>query len=699
MASESRGPRLSVLGIVCLALFVALIGRVWYLQVMASPQAAQVTAANQVRTVQLPPMRGRILDRTGRILADNKRTLVVTVDRKTIQRKSNRVPLFQRLAGALGVTSQSLEDRLKDQRYDPLLPLPLADGIGEDTAIYLKERAEDYPGVEVQESWQRVYRYSPVGSHIVGYIGRIPDKESKAYRAEGYQLSDTVGRAGIEMSFEEDLRGTPGYVKYEINARGQVVEELERVDPTPGRDVQLSIDLKVQQYAEQVLDAGMKEARKRTPKEKPRVFFKAPSGSLVVEDPSSGQILAMASNPPFDNRFFVGGISNAKYAQLFGDDSGNPQVNRALQGGYQIGSTMKMITSVAALNSHILPYANLSIEDVGKYVIPGCAPDEPSGCEKRNAGGALYGKINLPQALTVSSDVYFYSLGNDMWTKSAKGQYILQDEARRFGFGVKSGIDLPFENAGILPTAEVKAKLAASGVISKREGRAFYTGDNIQLAIGQGLLSVTPLQLVNAYSTFANGGAHLRPLIALNVLAPGTPDAATPGAVDLAEGSVVRAIDPQQTDAVSLTPAVRGPILQGLVGVVRNYVNGHKGTAVEPFRTYNYDTFPIAGKTGTAQDFTKLDENDTSLFVGFGPIKANTPVQYTVGAVLEKAGYGSWSAAPVVRCMFEALSGQRAMADPIESEPLDKEAATSAATLPALTDTSCLVNPPSDIND
>ena len=186
--------------------------------------------------------------------------------------------------------------------------------------------------------------------------------------------------------------------------------------------MQLSIDLKVQQYAEQVLDAGLQggpqahaEGRSR------RIFFKAPAGSLVVEDPNNGQILAMASNPPFDNRFFVGGISNQKYAQLFGDSSGNPLVNRAVQGSYQIGSTMKMITSVAALNSHILPYANYTIDDNGKYVIPGCVPDEPSGCEKHNAGGALYGKINLPEALTVSSDVYFYGLGNDMWTKSAEG--------------------------------------------------------------------------------------------------------------------------------------------------------------------------------------------------------------------------------------------------------------------------------------
>ena len=180
-------------------------------------------------------------------------------------------------------------------------------------------------------------------------MGASRTRRPRQYKAEGYQLTDRVGRAGIELSFEDDLRGKPGYMKYEINARGQVVEELEQVDPIPGHDVQLSIDLKVQQYAEQILEAGLKEARKRTPKEKPGTFFKAPAGSLVVEDPNTGQILAMASNPPFDNRFFVGGISNQKYTQLFGDNSGNPLVNRAVQGSYQIGSTMKMITSVAAL--------------------------------------------------------------------------------------------------------------------------------------------------------------------------------------------------------------------------------------------------------------------------------------------------------------------------------------------------------------
>lgn len=700
MPAEPRGLRLSVLGIVVISLFVALLGRAWYLQVMAAPQAEQVTAANQVRTIQIPPMRGRITDRAGRILADNKPTLVVTVDRKAIAKKSVRDPLFTRLAGVLGTTPEALEKRRNDGRFDPLLPVPLgegvAEGVDESVAVYLRERMEDYVGVSVQEGWQRVYRYSPIASHIVGYVGRIPGEEASDFRAKGYQLSDTVGRNGIELSFEDDLRGTPGFVKYEIDARGRVVQELEKVEPIPGRDVQLAIDLKVQQYAEQVLDAGLKEARTRTPKEKPGVTFKAPAGALVVQDPRNGQILAMASNPPFDNRFFVGGISQKKYDELFGDGSGNPQVNRAVQGGYQIGSTMKLFTSVAALNSKILPYANFDIDDTGTYEIPDCK-DEPSGCVKSNAGGALYGKINLPEALIVSSDVYFYGLGNDMW-RNLKTPY-LQEEVRRFGFGQKSGIDLPFEKAGIVPTKEVKAELAAKGIISKREGRNYFTGDNIQLAIGQGLLSVTPLQLVGGYNTFANGGTHWRPLIALNVLAPGTPDGAVAGVVDLTQGSIVRSFDPQVLDQVSLPPTVYSPILQGLVGVLRSYVNGHKGTGVEPFRTYNYEAYPIAGKTGTAQDATKLDEKDNSLFVGFGPIKAGEPAQYTIGAVLEQAGYGSWSAAPVVRCMFEAISGQRAMAEPIEAEPLDKDAATRAAVLPALTDTTCLVNPPSDIND
>jgi penicillin-binding protein 2 len=691
--------RLSILGIVMVSLFVALLGRVWYLQVMNEQSGQEVTTVNEVRTIQIPPMRGRIVDRVGRVLADNKRTLVVTVDRKMIRRQSARVPLFTRLAGALGTTPEELEKRRNDARYDPLLPLPVAEGVDESIAVYLRERQEDYPGVEVTEGWQRVYRYSPVASHIVGYVGRIPDTdEADEYRAQGYLLSDIVGRSGIEMSFESDLRGTPGYVKYEVDANNRVVQEVERVDPIPGRDVQLAIDLKVQQYAEQILEAGLKEARARTPKDKPGVYFKAPAGSLVVEDPRNGEILAMASNPPFDNRFFVGGVSQAKYEELFGETSGNPQVNRAIQGQYQLGSTMKMFTSVAALNSGIIPYANYEIDDKGTYVIPKCA-DEPSGCEKKNAGGAIYGKINLPEALLVSSDVYFYGIGNDMWTRSAEGQNILQDEVRNFGLGAESGIDLPFEQAGIVPTREVKADLARRGIISEREGKNYYTGDNIQLAIGQGLLSVTPLQLVNGYATFANGGTHFRPLIALRVLTPGTPDGAAPGMVDLSQASDVTVFQPEATGHVSLAPNVYQPILQGLIGVLRGFANGHKGTGVEPFRTYNYDAFPIAGKTGTAQDATKLDEKDSSLFVGFGPVKAGTTPQYTVGAVLEQAGYGSWSAAPVVRCMFEAISGQRPMAEPVESEPLDKQAATKAAVLPPVSDTSCLVNPPTPVND
>ena len=410
----------------------------------------------------------------------------------------------------------------------------------------------------------------------------------------------------------------------------------------------------------------------------------------------------MASNPPFDNRFFVGGISNQKYTQLFGDSSGNPLVNRAVQGSYQIGSTMKMITSVAALNSHILPYANYTIDDNGKYVIPGCVPDEPSGCEKHNAGGALYGKINLPEALTVSSDVYFYGLGNDMWTKSQKGQYILQDEARHFGFG---------DAVGHRPAVRERRRAAGRGGegeagrgrgdLARRRAssatRATTSSSPSARACSPSRRCSSSMPTPPSPTAARTTGRSSR----LNVLSPGTPDAVQPG-LGRPQPGQRRAVasTPRRPTPSSLDPSVRRPDPAGprrRDPQLRERAQGHRRRAVPAPTT----TRPSRSRARPAPPRTpaKLSENDTSLFVGFGPIKPNTPAQYTIGAVLEKAGFGSWSAAPVVRCMFEALSGQRPMADPIESEPLNKDAATTAAVLPPLSDTSCLVNPPTDIND
>ena len=467
MPADSRGLRLSVLGIVIVSLFVALVGRLWYLEVVNADAVANATSANQVRVVQIPPMRGRIFDRQGRVLADDTSTITVTIDRGFVKKKSVRQAMFLRLAGALHTTPDALEKRYESPKYSPYLPLPLAEDVSETDAVFLKERNEDYPGVEVQEGWKRRYDYAPLASQIIGYIGAIPKDEVKSYLSKGYALNDQVGVAGVEQTYEQYLRGKPGHITYAVDAANHILSVVENVPPTPGDDVQLTIDLKLQQYTEQILQAGIQSARghqvlgtdSNGKKYETGQTFAAPAGAAVIEDPDTGEVLAMASYPTYDNRWFIGNLPNEKFQQLFPDGPKSPLVDRAVSGRYQIGSTMKPFTTVAALQSGQLPSINDVYDDKGKYSLPDCN-GEPAGCTFYNSGDLKPGRIDLPNALAMSSDDFFYRLGVDMWKYTPVGSNVLQNTLHQFGFGQKSGIDLPNEYKGLVPTKAVKKQLA-----------------------------------------------------------------------------------------------------------------------------------------------------------------------------------------------------------------------------------------------
>ena len=722
-AERPSALRLSILAFVVLSLFAAMFGRLWFLQVAAPPKLEQTVKARNYRTVQLKPMRGRILDREGRVLADNRRVLTVVVDRKGLNGTAARLDLFTRIAPVLSVTADDLEKRYKSDQYSPLLPLPLADDITESQAVFLLERIEDYRGVDIEENWERVYRYAPFASNILGYLGAITEKTRKVYEAKGYQLNEKVGQTGIEEQFEDVLRGTPGYQRYEINAAGRPIDKLDGVAPTPGKDVQLTIDLGIQQYAERLLDTELK-ARKRarppcdtdpgtdicTKGQPPKPNYTAPAGSVVVIDPRNGEVIAMASNPPYDNRWFSQPLPQEKFKQLFGDGSGtdgtnSPLLNRSIQGQYQIGSNMKLFTTLAALRSGVLadPQDRPKVEDAkGLYEIPNCDSGEPSGCTRRNAGSFRYGRPTLPEALTVSSDTYFYSLGAEMWLQR-KPAYVLQDELRSFGFGKRTGIQLPNEQGGLLPDAAVKKALSerTPPVISKREGSGYFVGDNINLAIGQGLLGVTPLQLANGFATFANGGTLFKPLIAKAILVSGLPSVAgDPGKIDVSNldpSQIVTTYAPEVQGQVIIPQEYREPILEGLKGVTQaSYVCSldapcRQGTAFDTFRGYDWNAFPIYGKTGTAQDKDQLPWKDTSLFTAFGPASPTDVPRFAINALLSEAGFGSQAAAPVVRCLFEHLAKPETIPAITPSSLLDRNQ-TKAGVLPELSeeDKACL---------
>jgi penicillin-binding protein 2 len=701
MPAESRGLRLSIIGIVIFSLFVALVARLWYLQAVEKDDLAQVASANQVRTVPLPPMRGRILDRVGRVLADNDSTLNVTIDRKVIKNQSDRTALFERLAGPLKTTPEELGKRYQSKKYFVYEALPLAEDVDESAAIFLKERREDYPGVEVIEGFIRKYRYAPIASQIIGYMGAISEKNQSEYTKKGYQLSDRVGVAGVEATYEDALRGKAGYIKYAVDARNRVLGVVERVDPVPGNDVKLTIDLKLQQYTEQILQAGIMEARSHLASftntdlkaQANGQTYPAPAGAMVIEDPNNGEILGMASYPTFDNRWFIGDLPQAKYSALFPqqDFEHSSLTNRAVAGnGYNIGSTMKLFTSIAALQSGVLSSPNETYDDQGKYEIPPeWCQDVNTGCVFSNSGGLKPGRIDLQNAISMSSDDYFYRLGVKMF-KEVSEKDVFQKTLYQFGFGSDTGIDLPFETSGRVPTKAVKQELFKDGLIKDKEyAKDYYVGDNLQLAIGGGLFAASPLQLVNGYSTFANGGDHLQPRVAAAVLAPGTPTL-SPGLVDLSQAQPTKQFGATVVNHIDIPQDWQANIQRGLIGVLKKNTFP-TGTAYRTFLDYNYDAFPIAGKTGTAQAGTNEPDKDSSLFVGYGPVGSGTKPSYTIGAVIERGGFGAEGAAPVVKCLFDAVSGQTKtpLAEPQQSDMLDPNS-TQAGVIPPLADTSCV---------
>jgi len=643
MATDSTASRLKILGSVALVLSSLLCVRLWFLQAVDAPGLEVRVQEVRTRTIKLTPERGRIFDLKGRVVASNERLLTITMDRGVIAKDLSRAQMWDRLSGALGMSFKQLEDRYKSKRYDQLQPLPLKEDVSEDLAVYLRERSEDYPGIDIREDWRREYPYAPMASHVLGFLGAIRESESSYYKNLGYDPDARVGQFGVEQTYESVLRGTPGYVKYEVDSLGRFLRQLDRKDAVPGFDIQLTIDLDIQQFTERALQNEIM-VRRRT--EAPTIllngepdpaypeitYYKAPAGSSVVLNHDTGEVIAMASYPNFDNRWFNAGISSEKFGELFPttkDPDLSILVNRAISGRYNLGSAFKPFVAFAALNTGQLAGGlKYSLRDQGTYKLQSI-PDERCQlnvkCVFKNANcgnGApcKYGRINMETALAVSSDVFFYKIGEEIFTQTGN-RPVLEEQVRLFGFGSPTEIDLPYEYIGTVPSLALKKRLAADGAIAKEEGKGYYVGDNVQFSIGQGLLSASPLQLAVAYGTLGNGGKVLRPRVVRAIWAPGTPNGKS-GRVDLTAGTIVQNfIDPQLLNDVGMREEIREAIVGGLTRVITGpgvtsdiY---HSTTGEKLFRSYPKRALPIAGKTGTAQGAGNLPWNDSSVFGAF----------------------------------------------------------------------------------
>jgi penicillin-binding protein 2 len=635
---------MSVVGVVVIGCFLALFARLWYLQIIEAPELEELATTNRTRVVAVEAPRGRILDVNGNVIVDNRTSLVVTIDRSKLP-KAERERVISDLAATftdLGkpTKTESIEARLADLQYDDLQPVPVASDIPSQLMVYLSENADRFPSVAVERKSVRDYKYPAVAGNILGYVTRINEKTLEeveddpgvdpAGTVKTYQPDSTIGVAGVEATYEKDLRGTPGTETWEIDSNNNPVRRIDYQEPRPGSDIQLNIDIDLQKKAEEALREQLAATRGKIQRDDGKSYVKnAPAGSVVVQDPTNGAVRALATYPSYDPNEFVNGISAERYAELSDTNGISALIDRSIYGQYAPGSTFKLVTATAALNNGIVT-ASTPYTDDGIY--------ELGGQEFGSTGSN--GLVTMPEALTVSSDDYFYWLGHRM--DSEGGGTLIQDTAATFGFTTPTGIDLPNESAGYVLSARTLKERHEDNPAAFPRGD-WFTGDNILTAIGQSMVLVTPIQLAGAYGALANGGTVYQPHIVARVLAPGTPEKPL---ADPDQSGVVRVVEPVVRSTVNLPGTTRGPIVQGLSQVTR------QGTASGSFAGFDQKAFPIVGKTGTAQVANKAD---TSVFAAYAPEGAP---QYAVTAVMEEAGFGSETAAPVVRHLYEYLSGQ-----------------------------------------
>ena len=657
--------RLRIFAFVALILFGALVARLWFLQGIEYEVLQREALANVLESVYEEAPRGRILDRNGRVLVDNKVVQVITLDRKELEilDEEETFEVLKNLAVAISRSGQptkvsTISAEIADPRYGPFDRIPIAVDVNSKLMVYLGERPDQFPGVRVEQRTIRSYPYGSLAAHLLGYVGPVTRAEQEqananldpdAEDAKTYQLNSQIGKTGIEQIFERELRGVPGIRRLEVNNVGEVIREHPGVVPKPGNDVWLTIDIDLQARAEEQLALGLFTTRAEA--DSPDVS--APAGSVVAINPQNGDVLLMASFPTYDPSQFANGISTEEFELLTSDDNYWPILNRAIQGSYAPGSTWKLVTSVAAIEHGVVDelYGGTDefISDVGSYIYPNCETGtELEGTCAFDSPFVGSRHVDLSDALTVSSDVYFYRLGGEGFftrERGPQGDEGIQTTARIMGLGSSTGVQLPYERAGVVPDRDYFDLKFSQGVFI-RDGNQWFAGDTILLSIGQGDLLVTPIQLVNTYATFANGGLLHQPNVALKVAS--------------ADGEPIIEFGPRVLRELDFGPEVTEPITRGLLGVPR--FGGVRGTAASVFQggTFPIDQWPIAGKTGTAE---VDDKADTSLFVAWGPndypelgIDVAGPPEIAIAVVMEESGFGSVAAAPVAAAILEPIA-------------------------------------------
>jgi penicillin-binding protein 2 len=593
--------RVAVAGGLGIVLFAILFFRLWNLQVISGDQYLAEAKNNRTREVKVIAPRGDILDRNGEVLVDNRTSLALQLNTEKLpEDPAAEQAELARLGDLAHLTPHQVRHTIaKSEEVAAGAPVTLRQDVGYDIVAYVEENQREFPGVTVQRVFVRHYPDGTLAAHVLGNVSEVSGEELKEPRFKNLEPGDEIGQAGVEDAYDNYLRGDPGLTRIQVNALGQPTPggELVSTPPTPGDSLKLTIDGEVQSAGEGGLSA------------------RGLPGAFISMNIDNGQILAMGSNPTYDPTDLIE-PSQAQVNELYRDEIA-PLVNRATEGAYPTGSIFKIITALAALENGVISPDDV-IEDRGEIQV--------GEQHFENAGGEAHGPVELRQALKVSSDVYFYLLGLDMWKNND-----LQEWAHKMGIGRPAGFDLPEEGESLLPSKQWHEQFVKEGLAL--EDRPWSAGDNIQLATGQGDLQTNPLQMAIAYAALGNGGKIVSPHVGMEVEDPA--------------GRALKEFEPKIQRKFHINPAYRTAILEGLHGAAQE----SGGTAAGVFGGF---PIPIAGKTGTAE---RPGHADQSWFVALSPYP--NPRIVTV-ATVEEGGFGAISAAPVVLDILEAIYKKQA---------------------------------------
>lgn len=597
--SNKLALRIAIFGGVALALFAVLFFRLWLLQVLNGEHYLAEAKNNRTREFRVIAPRGEILDRDGEVLVSNRTSLALQMNTQKLpedphERRAELAQLAELTHSTLPRLRKTMHEQLK---LAPGAPITLRRDVGDYLVYYLQENQDRFPGVTVEQVFVRRYPDGTLAAHIVGNVGEVSPEQLKEHRYRGLEPGDEIGQDGVEDTYDRYLRGTPGVEQIQVDALGQPTRNGKLVSqpPVPGDNLRLTIDSDVQAAGEGALAA------------------RGLPGGFVTMDVNNGEILGLGSFPTFDPSVLARPMTQAQVDALYRDEVAAPLTDRAISGLYPTGSTFKLITAIAALESGVITTGSV-INDGGSITV--------GGQTFQNAGGASYGSLTLEPALQVSSDVFFYTLGLDMWDTGD-----LQRWAHMLGIGRSPGLDLPGAAEGLLPSQKWRNDLYAEGGTE----RPWSAGDNIQLATGQGDLQASPLQMAIAYAAMANGGTVVTPHIGRQI--------------DDAAGRVLREFAPEPQRKVKIDPGNAETILAGL----HDAAQSPGGTSYAVFGGFPID---VAGKTGTAQ---RLGHEDQSWYAVLAPYP--NPRIVTV-VTIEEGGFGAESAAPAALQILEAYFGK-----------------------------------------